>query len=55
MYHSPKLLMLSGIGPPAEIERHGIRAVHALEGVGENLQDHSVVYLRLAPLSDVMG
>ncbi len=47
VYHSPKLLMLSGIGPPAEIERRGIRAVHALEGVGENLQDHSVVYLRL--------
>lgn len=45
VYHSPKLLMLSGIGPPAEIERHGIRGVHALEGVGENLQDHSVVYL----------
>ncbi|MDP6482396.1 MAG: GMC family oxidoreductase N-terminal domain-containing protein [Nitrospinota bacterium] len=44
-YHSPQILMLSGIGASAELERHGIRGVHALEGVGENFQDHSVVYL----------
>jgi len=45
VYHSPQLLMLSGIGPAAALERHGIRVVHALEGVGENYQDHAVVYL----------
>ena len=38
--NSPQILMLSGIGPPAELERHGIRVVHDLPGVGRNLQDH---------------
>jgi len=43
VYHSPQILMLSGIGPRAELARHGIPMVHALEGVGENYQDHPVV------------
>tara|TARA_R110000737_G_scaffold132041_1_gene163703 strand:+ start:1868 stop:3469 length:1602 start_codon:yes stop_codon:yes gene_type:complete len=38
--NSPQLLMLSGVGPKAELEKHGIKLVHALEGVGKNLQDH---------------
>ncbi|MPZ13018.1 MAG: FAD-dependent oxidoreductase [Chloroflexi bacterium] len=42
-YHSPHILMLSGIGPAKELERHGIPAVNALEGVGQNLQDHAGV------------
>ena len=37
---SPKLLMLSGIGPEAELKKHGITVKHTLEGVGQNLQDH---------------
>jgi choline dehydrogenase len=37
---SPQLLQLSGVGPPALLQQHGIEVVHALEGVGENLQDH---------------
>lgn len=37
---SPQLLQLSGIGPPALLQRHGIRVVAALDGVGANLQDH---------------
>ncbi len=37
---SPQLLLLAGIGPPAELARHGISVRHALQGVGENLQDH---------------
>jgi choline dehydrogenase len=37
---SPQLLQLSGIGPPALLRRFGIDVVHALPGVGENLQDH---------------
>ncbi|WP_374565093.1 GMC family oxidoreductase [Ideonella sp.] len=37
---SPQLLMLSGIGPAAELQRHGIAVRHALEGVGRNLHDH---------------
>jgi len=39
-FGSPQLLMLSGIGPGAELSRHGIGVVHDLPGVGQNLQDH---------------
>ena len=42
---SPQLLQLSGIGPPTLLARHGIDVVHALPGVGENLQDHLQVRL----------
>jgi choline dehydrogenase len=38
--HSPKLLQLSGVGPSALLQEHGIPVVSALEGVGENLRDH---------------
>jgi choline dehydrogenase len=37
---SPQLLQLSGIGPPALLQPLGIPVHQALEGVGENLQDH---------------
>lgn len=37
---TPKLLMLSGIGPAAELMRHGIAVKQNLPGVGENFQDH---------------
>jgi len=37
---SPKLLLQSGIGPAAQIQSVGLRAIHDLPGVGENLQDH---------------
>ncbi|CAN7345286.1 GMC family oxidoreductase [Variovorax sp. LjRoot178] len=38
--NTPKLLELSGIGSPEILRRHGIRLVHELNGVGENLRDH---------------
>src|SRR5439155_2117788 len=38
--NSPQLLLLSGIGPRAELERHGIPVVHELPGVGAHLEDH---------------
>ncbi|MBM3517211.1 MAG: hypothetical protein FJX56_04865 [Alphaproteobacteria bacterium] len=38
--NSPQLLMLSGIGPAAELGSHGIAVVNELPGVGENLQEH---------------
>ncbi len=38
--NSPQLLMLSGVGPAAELERAGIKVRHELPGVGSNLQDH---------------
>jgi choline dehydrogenase-like flavoprotein len=37
---TPKLLLLSGIGPPEELERHGIDVLAELPGVGRNLRDH---------------
>lgn len=39
-FGSPQLLQLSGVGRPEEITQHGIEMVHALPGVGQNLQDH---------------
>jgi choline dehydrogenase-like flavoprotein len=40
---TPKLLMLSGIGDRAELDRFGISAVSHLPGVGQNLQDHPII------------
>jgi choline dehydrogenase len=40
-YNSPKLLMLSGVGDPAELKAHGLEVAHALPGVGKNLQEHA--------------
>lgn len=37
---SPKLLMLSGVGPADHLRSHGIEVVRDLPGVGKNLQDH---------------
>jgi choline dehydrogenase len=37
---SPQILQLSGIGPAADLHRHGITPQVDLPGVGENLQDH---------------
>ena len=50
--NSPQLLMLSGIGDPAELKFHGIEARVPLAGVGKNLQDHlsaDVGYVRKTP------
>jgi choline dehydrogenase-like flavoprotein len=53
VYHSPQLLMLSGIGPAPELERLGIPVAHALEGIGENYQDHAVVYVTFEGTEDL--
>ena len=37
---SPKLLMLSGIGPADHLKSVGVKPIHDLPGVGSNLQDH---------------
>ncbi|WP_296078028.1 GMC family oxidoreductase N-terminal domain-containing protein [uncultured Agrobacterium sp.] len=39
-YQTPKLLMISGIGPEEHLKQHGIATKLALPGVGKNLQDH---------------
>ncbi len=41
--NTPQLLMLSGVGPRAELERHGIAVVAERAQVGANLQDHITV------------
>lgn len=45
---SPKLLMLSGIGPAAELKRHGIPVRRDVPEVGTNLRDHLRVSVRWA-------
>ena len=54
---SPQLLMLSGIGPGAQLQQHGIAVVHDLPGVGANLHDHvDVVQVVDTPgLSELFG
>ena len=37
---SPQILMLSGIGPGTELQKHGIALVHESPGIGANLHDH---------------
>jgi choline dehydrogenase/4-pyridoxate dehydrogenase len=43
--NSPQILMLSGIGEPQALARHGIEVKAALPGVGQNLQDHAAALL----------
>jgi len=38
-FNTPQLLMLSGVGPRAQLEAHGIHVIEDLPGVGANLQD----------------
>ncbi len=46
--NTPKLLMLSGIGPAAHLAQHGIPVLADRAGVGANLQDHLEVYVQYA-------
>jgi choline dehydrogenase-like flavoprotein len=48
---SPRLLELSGVGDPNRLAAAGIEPLHALPGVGENLQDH----LQIRPVYKVSG
>ncbi|MBT8437157.1 MAG: choline dehydrogenase, partial [Gammaproteobacteria bacterium] len=41
---SPQVLMLSGIGPAAELNKHGISIRHEMPTVGQNLQDHLKIH-----------
>lgn len=44
--NSPKILMLSGIGPAAQLTANGIEVVADRPGVGQNLQDHLELYIQ---------
>ncbi len=45
-FNSPKLLLLSGVGPSDELLKHGISVVADRPGVGENLQDHLEILIQ---------
>ena len=45
-FNSPKLLMLSGVGPAAHLKEHGIDVIADRPGVGSNLQDHLELYIQ---------
>ncbi len=46
--NSVQLLKLSGIGPAAELQSHGIKVIADRPGVGANLQDHLEFYFQMA-------
>ncbi len=51
--NTPKLLMLSGIGPAAHLQDHGIEVVADRAGVGGNLQDHLEIYMQFASVQPI--
>ncbi|MEP6020826.1 MAG: choline dehydrogenase [Paracoccaceae bacterium] len=46
--NTPKILMLSGIGPASHLQEHGVPVVADRAGVGQNLQDHLEMYIQMA-------
>lgn len=46
--NSPQILLLSGIGPKAELDKVGVAQVHELPGVGNNLHNHVTFYMQYA-------
>jgi choline dehydrogenase len=50
---SPPILLRSGVGPKAELEKLGIPVVHDVPGVGANLIDHPQTFVGLVPKPDV--
>jgi choline dehydrogenase len=51
--NSPKLLLLSGIGPARHLAEHGIAVVADRPGVGQNLQDHLEIYIQMTATQPV--
>lgn len=51
--NTPKLLMLSGIGPAAHLAEHGVDVVANRPGVGQNLQDHLELYIQQACIQPI--
>ncbi|MFP5341963.1 MAG: GMC family oxidoreductase [Candidatus Limnocylindria bacterium] len=53
VFHSPQVLLLSGIGPADELAAHGIEQRIARDGVGRGYQDHAVVYITFQGTTDL--
>lgn len=51
--NTPKLLMLSGIGPADHLASHGVPVVADRKGVGANLQDHLEIYMQFAAIQPI--
>ncbi len=51
--NSPKLLLLSGIGPGRHLTEHGIPVIADRPGVGQNLQDHMELYIQQESLKPI--
>jgi len=51
--HTPAVLVRSGIGPLDVLDRLGVPVMHALEGVGQHLQDHPAIGPTLVPKDGV--
>ncbi|MCR6645440.1 MAG: GMC family oxidoreductase N-terminal domain-containing protein [Terricaulis sp.] len=47
-YNSPQLLMLSGVGPAAHLQAHGLEVLADSPGVGQNLSEHPIIYAEFA-------
>ncbi|KAK2776766.1 hypothetical protein FQN52_003918 [Onygenales sp. PD_12] len=54
-FDTPKILLLSGIGPGEELAPHGIDVVHDLPGVGKNMMDHVLVFLAATYTSGIFA
>ncbi|CAF0986465.1 unnamed protein product [Adineta ricciae] len=52
VFDTPKLLLLSGIGPCDELEKHDIKCLSDVPGVGKNFQEHTILRVWSAPLVD---
>ncbi|OKL60044.1 hypothetical protein UA08_04968 [Talaromyces atroroseus] len=52
-FQSPKILELSGVGGAELLQRHGINVVMNLPGVGQNLQDHLILYTAFQAKGDL--
>lgn len=51
--NSPKILLLSGVGPADDLAEHGIDLVADRAGVGQNLQDHLELYIQQACIQPI--
>jgi choline dehydrogenase len=51
--NTPKILMLSGIGPAQHLQDHGITVLADRPGVGANLQDHLEIYMQYQALQPI--